>query len=371
MAGTIGCPDTRVEVRRLDRFDQAGEPVPPSLDGYYVLSGIVNGTYYRTYNAWGPFEITVAGSSFCDNILPRLQPNWSEVRIIRGSDVAYTGTVRTIEQRTGLQGAVIRGGDIVSEFAPDGGRLINLVDMQYQDTDPVDIAADVILQMMDLTSPEDIYLIRDYLYTNPVGETIDYAPGITADYLIETLDDLANYGLLFAAVGRRIILSSVADLDRDPVAQLTTADFDGAASVIQTSEDMGVYGVAVRDGDPPDVFTYGDFGSPWGAPGIRVDVDEGVSDRSALNAARRAVQSRTRPRYHLQMPSAARLKPTAPIELRNVRPGSARVDVSIRDVPVPVRQPMMLTEAQFGFAPGRDEVRVKTAPIGPPVPIPP
>ena len=43
--------------------------------------------------------------------------------------------------------------------------------------------------------------VPDYLYRNPVGEGIDYAPGVTADYIMDTLDELTDYGLMYAAVG--------------------------------------------------------------------------------------------------------------------------------------------------------------------------
>lgn len=371
MTETLGCGSHVVEIRRLDRYTRDGEPItPPTLDGYFRLQGVQSCQFTRTWNAWAPFEIDLAGTTFCQDLLPSIIPNVTEVRILRGRDIAYTGIVRDIEMVAGRSSAKISGGDQVSEFAEDGGRLPNLVEMNYVDTDPVDIAYDIITRMMDMTSPQDIYLIRDYLYTNPVGEKIDFAPGITADYVIDTLDDLADYGLLYAAVGRRIILSSVADLDREPVATITTRDISGDVTVRLSSQDMAVLGVAVRDGDPPDIFTAGTFGSPYGMPAARVDVDDDVSDRTAAAAARRAIQGRTRPRYQVEMPRNARLLPHAALPLRNIRPGSARIDVEIVDIPVPIRQPMMLSEAEFRWVPDTETVSVNLAPIGEPVAIP-
>ena len=371
MAGTLGCEDHVVEIRSLDRFDRSGEPIdPPTLDGYFRLQGVQATEFVRTYNAWGPFQVDLAGTEFCRNLLPQIVPNWSEVRILRGSDIAYTGIIRRVEMVAGSSAARLVGGDQVSEFADDGGRCLNLVDMDYSDVDPVDIAYDIITRMMGMTTPEDIYLIRDYLYRNPVGETIDYSPGITADYVIDTLDDLTQYGLMFASVGRRIILSSLADLSRDPVATISTADLDGDVRVILTSEDMAVQGVAVRDGDTPEIFIAGSDGSPYGIPGARVDVDDSVSDRTARNAARRATQGRSRPRYQVEMPANATLRPRAPLPLNNIRPGSARVDVEITDIPTPIRQPTMLSEARFRWVPNTETVSVRLAPIGDPVAIP-
>lgn len=381
MPDYLGCPaggdETVVEVRRLDRYTAPDEPLePPQLNAYFRLAGVERVVWGRTYNSWAPFEIILGGGAFCQNVLRLLQPGWWEVRIRRGTDIAFSGPIWDITQTAGRSGAVITGGDMASVFHEDAGRLINLVDMQYTDTDPVDIAYDVIDQMMEASVPEDIYLIRDYLYTNPVGETIDYEPGVTADYVGDTLDDLAdNFGLLYAAVGRRIILSSPADLSRDTVATLTTAHFEGDVRIVQSARDMGVLGVAVGetdDGDPV-ITTAGDFGSPWGWPAARVDVPRGTSARSRANAARRAIQGRTRPMWRVELPSSARLLPTAPIGLRNLRPGSARVDIEIHNVPVPVRQPTMLTEVTVEYvpgAPGREDVRATFSPIGDPVAIP-
>lgn len=381
MPDYLGCPaagdDTVIEVRRLDRYSAPGTPIePPRLDGYFRLQGVERVRWGRTYNSWAPFEIQLGGGAFCQDVLRRIQPGWWEVRILRGSDIAYSGPVYDITQSTGRSGAVLTGGDMASVFHEDAGRLINLVDMDYTDTDPVDIAYDVITQMMGLSVPEDIYLIRDYLYRNTVGETIDYAPGVTADYVGDTLDDLAdNFGMLYAAVGRRIILSSPADMSRDPIATLTTAHFDGDVRITQSARDMGVMGVAVGetdDGDPV-VTTFGEFGSAWGWPAMRVDVPRGTSARSRATAARRAIQGRTRPMWRVDLPSSARLLPTAPIGLRDLRPGSARVDIEIHNIPVPVRQPTMLTEVEFEYvpgAPGIETVQATFAPIGEPVTIP-
>lgn len=380
MVDYLGCPaggdDTIVEVRRLDRYAGPGDPIePPRLDGYFRLAGIERVVWGRTYNSWAPFEIILGGGAFCQNVLQRIQPGWWEVRVRRGSDIAYSGPIWDIAQVSGRAGAVISGGDMASAFHEDAGRLINLVDMQYDNVDPADIAYDVITRMMGLSVPEDIYLITDYLYRNPVGETIDYEPGLTADYVGDTLDDLTEFGLLYAAVGRRIILSSPADMSRRPVATLTTAHFEGDVQVVQSARDMGILGVAVGEdsGGDPVVTTVGEFGSQWGWPAARVDVPRGTSARSRANAARRAIQGRTRPMWRVDLPRSARLLPTAPIGLRDLRPGSARVDIEIHDVPVPVRQPAMLTEVEVEYvpgAPGRETVRAMFAPIGDPVSIP-
>lgn len=380
MADYLGCPaagdDTIVEVRRLDRYAAPGDPItPPRLDGYFRLAGVERVTWGRTYNSWAPFEIALGGGSFCQNVLQRIQPGWWEVRIRRGSELAYSGPIWDITQVSGRAGAVISGGDMASVFHEDAGRLINLVDMQYNNVDPVNIAADVIRRMMGLSVPRDIHLIEDYLYTNTVGETIDFEPGVTADYVGDTLDDLTEFGLLYAAVGRRIILSSPADISRRPVGTLTTAHFQGDATVVQSARDMGILGVAVgetNDGDPV-VTTAGEFGSQWGWPAVRVDVPRGTSSRSRANAARRAIQGRTRPMWRVDLPRSARLLPTAPIGLRDLRPGSARVDIEIHNIPVPIRQPAMLTEVEFEYvpgSPGRETVRATFAAIGDPVAIP-
>lgn len=372
MPGYLGCPETRIEVRRLDRYSAPGVPIsPPVLTGYHGLSGWESATYTRTFNTWGPFRIVLGGGALCQNLLSQMEPSWWEVRFMRGTEIAYSGIIHEITQTVGGEGAVIAGGDMASVFHEDGGRLINLHNMQYEDVDPVDIAADVIRRAFALTEPVDAYLMDDYLYTNPVGETIDYAPGVTAEYVGDTLDDLTSYGLMYAAVGRRLILSSVADLSRRSVATLTTAHFSGDVRITTSSLDMGVQGVAVGEDDNGDplVTVYGEAGSPWGSPSIRVDVDKGVSARSRLTAARRAIQGRTRPSTRIDMPSAARLMPTAPIPFRNLRPGSARVDVEVSHATNRFRQPTMLTEVEVSIVPGREEVQATFAPIGAPVDI--
>lgn len=376
MAGPayLGCPDTVVEVRRLDRFKQDGPVSPPQLEGYFRLSGVVSGQYTRTYNSWGPFEVVLGGGAFCQDVISRAEPGWWEVRFLRGNELSYTGIIYEITQVAGQEGAVITGGDMASIFFDDGGQLINLENMQYANVDPVNIAYDVITKTFARLTPPDPYLMQNYLYRNPVDETIDFAPGLTAEYVGDLLDDLTDFGLLYAAVGRRIILAQPASLANTAVATLTTSHFAGNVSVIKSALGMGIMGVAVGEDDDGDtvVTTVGATGSPWGSPAIRVDVPKGVSARSRETAARRAIQGRQRPLYRVEMPSNARLYPSAPIDLPRLRPGSARIDVEIHNVPIPMRQPTMLTEVEFSFGQRGtgEEVKATFAPIGDPVPIP-
>lgn len=370
MVGVLGCGDHIVEVRRIARFARDGSGlVPVRVRDPIRLSGVVGGSYTRTFDAWGPATITVEGGSACANMLSRIEPLAWEVRIIRGTETAYSGPILRVRQTSGEPGVTIECGDILSWFAEDGAGMINLVDMDYADTDPVDIAYDVITQAMAATDPPDNLLITDYLYRNPVGEGIDYAPGVTADYIMDTLDELTDYGLMYAAVGRRIILSSPATIDRAVVARLSTADLTDGVEVTVDGTDMAVMGVAVRDGDPPAAFVAGSAGTRWGTPMVRVDVDEGVSDRSALTAARRAIQGRSRPRVHVAMPSNVSLRASAPIRFRDLRPGSAHVTLDIRDIPRPVRQSLMITDVTVDFTQSSEDVRVTFDPLGEPTQI--
>src|SRR5690606_30888049 len=175
--------------------------------------------------------------------------------------------------------------------------------------------ADVIRRALAETTPPDIHLLTDYLYTNSVGETIDYAPRVRPEYVGDTLDDLTQYGLMTSVIGRRIILSSMATLDRDPVATLTDAHILGDPEIVTTIIGMGTLGVAVgEDADgTTQVTAYGTNGSPWGAPAAIVDVDRGVSARTRATAARRAIAGITRPLTSIEMPTSVQLTPDAPI----------------------------------------------------------
>ncbi|TMZ62580.1 hypothetical protein EMG21_29710, partial [Klebsiella pneumoniae] len=179
----------------------------------------------------------------------------------RTGERVFEGPIRRMVQGTDTQVVTIEAGDICTWFSEgerrnevDYGYVLNKTDMQYQGMDPVAIAADIIEDNFTgaYAAPDDFALILDYMYQNPVGTDIDYTRGVTFEYIIDTLDDLTKFGLLYAAVGRRLILSAPAHTGSPIRARLTPEHFSEGVEVIYNGDLTGTYGWAVADGESQD-----------------------------------------------------------------------------------------------------------------------
>lgn len=391
--GLLGCAnDYVVQLNWVARIGADGEPLPQSrLHSRGRLTGVTRIQWSRAFNDIAGATIEVGsdeGAAPCLDLLSEIVPSVHEVAIYRmegggsAGERVFEGPITSVMQATDTQMVTIEAGDICTWFSSgetkdevDHGYVLNKTDMQYQDTDPVLIAEDIIVDNMTgpYADPDDPALILDYLYTNTVGTAIDYTRGITFEYIIDTLDDLTKFGLLYAAVGRRLILSSPADTDSPVRARLTPRHFSSGVEVTYNGNLTGTYGWAVANGANTDddvrAVGYGTVASVYGIRESRVDVDRDTSDADMETAARRAIQGHQTVPVEIAMPTNATLLPSAPIEITQVRPGTARVDVFIEDIFRPVRQACMIAEMEVDWSPGLEEVKVTLEPIGPPTAI--
>lgn len=391
--GRLGCArDYQVQLTWVARVDADGEPLPaPRLHQRGLLTGVTNVRWERAYNEIAGAVIEIGSDDAappCTDLLSEIQTGIHEIVIYRvegagsAGDRVFEGPITRMIQATDTQRVTIEAGDIATWFSAgeqagevDYGYVLNKTDMQYENMDPVAIAADIIQDNLtgSFAAPDDFPLILDYLYQNPVGTNIDYTRGITFEYIQDTLDDLTKYGLLYAAVGRRIILSAPAHVNSPVRARLTPNDFSTGVEVVYNGDLTGTYGWAVAPGEGVDddvtAVGYGPVGTPYGQREARVDVDRDTSDADMETAARRAIQGHQYPPVEIQMPGSAVLRSEAPIEITQIRPGTARVDVFLTQVFRPVRQAFMIESLEVEWDGSSEKVGITLTPLGEPTAI--
>jgi len=393
--GLLGCASSyNVQLTWVARVDSEGEPLSEArLHQRGLLTGVTNIRWSRAYNAIAGATIEIGSDDAappCADLLSEIQPGVHEIVIYRNEpgqrtgERVFEGPIHRMVQGTDTQVVTIEAGDICTWFSEgerrnevDYGYVLNKTDMQYQGMDPVAIAADIIEDNFTgaYAAPDDFALILDYMYQNPVGTDIDYTRGVTFEYIIDTLDDLTKFGLLYAAVGRRLILSAPAHTGSPIRARLTPEHFSEGVEVIYNGDLTGTYGWAVADGESQDddarAVGYGTVGTPYGQRESRVEVDRDTSDADMETAARHAIQGHQYPPVEIEMPARATLRPEAPIEITQVRPGTARVDVFITQVFRPVRQACMIESMEVTWDGSTEQVSVTLTPLGAPTSITP
>lgn len=375
--GVLGCGESYiVELGYVARMNGAGDPLDaPIVKTTGILSGITKVEWGRTFNAVAEATITFGGplgAATCQQLLTGIRPWLHEIRIFRDGERVFEGPIVTNPELTELGAMVLNAKDVIGWF--EEGHVHNKYSESYADADPVTIAGDVITENLTgpFAQPPDFPAILPYLYQNPVGDDIDYDVIDERQPVIDILDDLTNWGLLYAAVGRRIVLSTPVDTSNTPKARLTPDHFTSGVELMWDGEDIGTHGWAISSDDPPRIVGYGPVGTIYGCHDTVVDVDEGTSTSSMEKAAERAIKGRRSPPLKISMGSAATLRPTAPIEMRNLRPGSAMVTVQIRGAfDDTFYQAMMITDLTCSWVPNFEEVRVTLEPIGTPSQLPP
>lgn len=351
-----------------------------SLHTRGTLTGVLSVDWERTFNDVSEARITVDAS--CCSMLKDIEC-WSwEIQIYRDSERVWEGPIIHISDFSDATPATITARDVLEWFAEP--HMANHMLMNFNNDDPVTIAERVIRYHLtdDYAKPPDYPLVLDYLHTNTIGDDIDYKRGQTFESVLDTLDDLSKYGLVYYAVGRRIVLSSQATTNSPIRATLKTRDFDGPVEVIQDGTDICTWAWAVRDErrdsepDPPEnalprparVIGRGVIGTRYGVHQGVVDMDKEASDSRMRKGADRHLQGRRRPPLSVVPPRSIRLYDCAPISITQLRPASSRVVMDVDGIcwgPSGVRADMCITAVQVSWAPGGcDEVQVSFASIG-------
>lgn len=388
MSGELGCASTyRVELVQVQVQDyDTGQALPAPVQwGGEDLLGVSRVEWGRTVNDVSEAVITVSGaadSSQCCDQVNKIKPKLHEVRLWRDGQNVWEGPISEDVETTQGGDYVITARDVLSWFEPDEGRP-NLYDLNYTSDDPVAVAESIIRRNLTDTwaVPPDYPMVLDYLYTEPVGEAINYQPGLVIEYLIDLLDELTDYGLMFGTLGRSIFLTGGADNATAVTAQLTQEHIDAPVDITQDGGELGNVGIGVRpDADdtdlPPDVFMYGNPSSPY-RPAYRVvDVHKWSNDATANRAAREAIRGRGVPPLVVTMSGNAKLWPHAPIQINEIIPGWTRVDYmtagrGTEGICKRVLQPMTFSELSVDWVPGMETVQVAMVPVGPPTGVGP
>lgn len=387
MSGQLGCPSTySVELVLVQVQDAEGNALPAPVQwGGERLQGVARVQWGRVANDVSEAVITVNGaadSTQCCEQVGKIVPKAYEVRLWRDGVNVWEGPVTQDVETTQGGDYVITARDVLSWFEPESGRP-NLYTLNYTSDDPVVVAADIITR--NLTDawavPNDYPMVLDYLYTEPVGEDINYQPGLVIEYIGDILDDLTDYGLVYTTLGRRIFLIGGADTSTAVTAQLTQEHIDAPVEIAQAGDELGNVGVGVRpdpdDADlPPDVFMYGNPNSPY-RPAYRVvDVHKWANNATANRAAREAIRGRGTPPIVVTMSGSAKLFPNAPIQINEIIPGWTRVDFmtagrGTEGICKRVRQPATFASMSVDWVPGLETVQVAMVPVGAPTAVGP
>lgn len=378
--GVLGCGDDySIQLGYVARIDADGEPLEAAIvKDRGVLSGVTRVSWQRTFNAVAEAEIVFGGeigSATCDALLEEIQPWIHEIRIFRDGERVFEGPVVTKPEVTDAGEMAVTCADVMKWFTE--GHVHNKMERNYDAADPVTIAEYVIRENLTgpFALPPDFPAVLDYLHTNTIGDDIDYEITNELQPVIDILDDLTDYGLLYAAVGRRIVLSSPADTGSMVFARLHQRHFVDQIELLWDGDEIATYGWGVVGGigdDPGIVEGYGTIGTAYGCHDAVVDLDDGNSASNARKAAANAIKGRTRPPLKIGDGWSGVMRPDAPIEIRNLRPGTASIAVQVNSAwGRTYYQRYMITDVEVSWSPGEEEVTVTLSPLGEPAQLPP
>jgi hypothetical protein len=382
MSGTLGCGRTyKIELVFVQMQNASGQALPAPVQwSQGELRGVTRVQWGRVAGGVSEATITVSGAtdtSMCCDQISQIQPRMFEIRIWRDNELVWEGPI-TQDVETSMGGDyVLSAADVLWWGDGESGRP-NLYNLAYNDTDPTTIAVDVLTRNLTDTyaAVDDYPIMLDYLYTEPVGELIDWAPGLVVTPLVDLLDELGDYGLSYTVLGRSVYLTPPADTSTAVTAQLTQEDTNSPVNITQDGDGTGNVGIAVRpnaDSDlPPTLFITGSANSPYRGAYRIVEVDEAVSNSTATRAARRAISGRAIPPMVVTMEGQAQLYPSAPIQINEIIPGWTRVDFvaagrGTEGLCKSVQQAMSFAELQVDWVPGQEQVQVSMVPLGSPL----
>lgn len=383
---TLGCANTyKVELGWVQRLDNTGQPLSRAVRH---TAGTVDAV---TRIRWGRLlndvsecivEIGGTGAGACCTQLELLQPYVWELRVWRDATLVWEGPIVHISETGRSEPFTITAADPLVWLTEN--HIANTKPIDYTSNDPTSIAWSILRRNLfnegDATddrtyiNPPDSPLIWDFVHRDLVGTSITYNRGRKFVPVIDLWEELTEFGLQYTTVGRSILLIGGATTDTDPAARLTQDDFDGPITITHDGDELGTWGIAVRENDWQ---VTGTGASPYG-PHIRVvDVDYRATTSEARQAAAQAIQGRSRPATVLTMSNSTRLYPHAPIPIELLIPGRTRVDVHAASTAPdtgwcqPVSQPCTFGAINVDWVPGRETVQVGLIPIGDPTQVAP
>jgi len=386
MTGMLGCASAyEVELVFVQTRNAAGQLLPAPVQwSQGPLQGVTRVQWGRVINGVSEAVVTIggpAGVGICCDQVEAIQPEMYEIRIHREGELVWEGPIVDDVETSQGQPYLIHARDVLTWFEPEDGRP-NLVNISYDDQDPTLIARRIIERNLtdEWATPPDYPMVLDHLHIEPVGVEVDYKPGLRVDFIINMLQELTDFGLVYTAYCRSIMLIKGADLTTPVIAQITQEDIDAPVEITQAGQEMGTIGIAVRPAadneDPPALFFYGSKNSAYRPHYRVVDVATNVKNSTASRAARQAIKGRTVPPLVVSMAGGGRLFPTAPIQINEIIPGWTRVDFMTsgrgsQGICTQLRQPMQFSSLSVDWVPGQETVSVAMVPVGEPTDVDP
>ncbi|MGW5817276.1 hypothetical protein [Streptomyces noursei] len=243
------------------------------------LDNLTSLEFTRSVNDTSTANLTITKDSLDDGCcyeLGDLEPWVHEVSIYRDEDLVWQGPVITVtETREEIE---LEARDLSVWLE----RLANRSTKTYQreQADVVDIADYYIRWNLNdpaYSCPKDYPCLARYLQIlEPVGAKPGYAPHPRTKYVREIIDELVKQGLTWTFIGRRMLLMKKADDSSEPLATLTTDDFQGNLQIIRDGMSACTHAIATNSTEEKErsTVTLGKNCTPYG----RLDMIEVLTD---------------------------------------------------------------------------------------------
>lgn len=338
MATTLGAPkQVSAVIHTKGRARQVAAP--------YVLAAaawerVLDGT------STARCTIPVAGNKCTE--LADVEPWSHELALYRDEDLVWEGPISRITDSRANRTIVIEARDVTAWL---DRRICKGYDQTGQ---PVELTVTA-KRMVDAVLAIDDPGIRPYITLKPTTILVERVVEPNSIYALADLKALAQLGLNFTAVGRRLILFGVAT----PLAtlrRLADRHFTGDLPLVITD---AVRTAASMVGDG----VVGRFGAPSPRYGLLEELTraDGVLEQYQLDRAARG-RVNGRPPVLIDGSSAGALTKMAPVRLGDLVPG-AQGEVTVAGNCRRVLRPMRLEQLKVEWQPGKEAVTPVFVPI--------
>lgn len=364
MSGVLGCAE---QYRAEIRWSGTAGPQAAQVFTVPALNLITSITWNRVLNDTAEAKVVIAKQGMgadCCGQLGSVREWAHELWIwrndpFRGEQCVWQGPVVTIaETRTTI---TITANDVTAWLA----LCANYVNINYKGYDATDIAARIIQRNLtaSLSTPKDYPAMLPYIVRENCGSKPTYKKGTWIAYVLDIVEDLADYGFQYTTVGRNLYLRDIKTEAARTQARLTGADLIGDITVTRNGLGARTNGFATNQQANQDTGVYEGkayVASTPGTPYGRLDGIANLSDEDAttaqLKAAALAVKGSRYPApVVLDAGQNAQIAPTAPVTIEQLVCGET-FDVAMDDFCMPVQQTFRLTEVAAEWTDGTEKV---------------
>ncbi len=291
-------------------------------------------------------ELPVAGNRCSE--LGDVEPWSHELALWRDQELVWAGPVTRVEDSRQERRVRIEAADVTAWLDHRICRGYNT------EGAPLELTEVARLMISAALAPDDP-LVRQYIEQTPTTVTVERKVDPDSTYAMADLKALANLGLNFTTIGRRIVLFGpnrpLVDLPR-----LTSDNFTGDLELV-TTQDLRTSAVVVGDAHT------GRFGGITDRYGLLEVLDraDGTLDQVALDKAAKT-RVNGRPPLIIDTSQAGSLRRTAPVVLSDLIPGAVG-EIAATGNCRSVLLLMRLEQLKVKWTPGGDDVQPTFVPL--------